>query len=96
MGGERSAFIHEVLPLGADLMQFLRRSWQNAAEVEDLCHPPGQPHHSVLGQVLLESRTAKSENRERIAGNGPFGLKAHSQAGIRLTRIANSVGNSAG
>lgn len=30
-------FIREVLPLEADLMQFLRRSWQNAAEVEDLC-----------------------------------------------------------
>lgn len=30
-------FVREVLPLEADLMQFLRRSWQNAAEVEDLC-----------------------------------------------------------
>jgi RNA polymerase sigma-70 factor (ECF subfamily) len=30
-------FIREVLPLEADLMQFLRRSWQNAVEVEDLC-----------------------------------------------------------
>ncbi len=30
-------FIREVLPLEADLMQFLRRSWQNVAEVEDLC-----------------------------------------------------------
>lgn len=30
-------FIREVLPLEADLMQFLRRSWQNGSEVEDLC-----------------------------------------------------------
>ncbi len=30
-------FIQEVLPLEADVMQFLRRSWQNASDVEDLC-----------------------------------------------------------
>lgn len=30
-------FIREVLPLEADLMQFLRRSWPNSLEVEDLC-----------------------------------------------------------
>jgi len=30
-------FIREVLPLEADLMQFLRRSWQNKADLEDLC-----------------------------------------------------------
>lgn len=30
-------FIREVLPLEADLMQFLRRSWQNQSDLEDLC-----------------------------------------------------------
>lgn len=30
-------FIREVLPLEADLMQFLRRSWQNTVDIEDLC-----------------------------------------------------------
>ena len=29
-------FVREVLPLEAALMQFLRRSWQNKAEVDDL------------------------------------------------------------
>jgi RNA polymerase sigma factor (sigma-70 family) len=30
-------FIREVLPLEADLMQFLRRSWQNNSDIDDLC-----------------------------------------------------------
>jgi RNA polymerase sigma factor (sigma-70 family) len=30
-------FIREVLPLEADLMQFLRRSWQNKSDLDDLC-----------------------------------------------------------
>ncbi len=30
-------FMREVLPLEADLMQFLRRSWQNKSDLEDLC-----------------------------------------------------------
>ncbi len=30
-------FIREVLPLEADLMQFLRRSWQNRNDLDDLC-----------------------------------------------------------
>jgi|HubBroStandDraft_2_1064218.scaffolds.fasta_scaffold08804_5 RNA polymerase sigma factor (sigma-70 family) len=30
-------FIREVLPLEADLMQFLRRSWQNGSDLDDLC-----------------------------------------------------------
>jgi len=30
-------FIREVLPLEADLMQFLRRSWQNRSDLDDLC-----------------------------------------------------------
>lgn len=30
-------FVREVLPLEAALMQFLRRSWRNKADVEDLC-----------------------------------------------------------
>ncbi|HEY5239665.1 MAG TPA: RNA polymerase sigma factor [Rhizomicrobium sp.] len=30
-------FIREVLPLEADLMQFLRRSWQNKNDIDDLC-----------------------------------------------------------
>lgn len=30
-------FIREVLPLEADLMQFLRRSWQNKSDTDDLC-----------------------------------------------------------
>jgi RNA polymerase sigma factor (sigma-70 family) len=31
-------FVHEVLPLEASLMSFLRRSWRNKNDVEDLCH----------------------------------------------------------
>ncbi|HVZ69380.1 MAG TPA: sigma factor, partial [Rhizomicrobium sp.] len=30
-------FVREVLPLEAALMQFLRRSWRNRADVDDLC-----------------------------------------------------------
>jgi len=30
-------FVHDVLPLEAVLMQFLRNNWRNASEVEDLC-----------------------------------------------------------
>ncbi len=30
-------YIREVLPLEADLMQFLRRSWQNNSDIDDLC-----------------------------------------------------------
>ena len=30
-------FVREVLPLEADLMQFLRRSWQNKSDIDDLC-----------------------------------------------------------
>jgi len=31
-------FVHEVLPLEAALLHFLRRSWRNKSDVEDLCH----------------------------------------------------------
>jgi|HubBroStandDraft_2_1064218.scaffolds.fasta_scaffold28593_2 RNA polymerase sigma factor (sigma-70 family) len=31
-------FVREVLPLEAALMQFIRHSWRNANDVEDLCH----------------------------------------------------------
>lgn len=30
-------FVHEVLPLEAALIQFLRRSWRNPADLDDLC-----------------------------------------------------------
>lgn len=30
-------FVREVLPLEAQLMQFLRRSWRNPADIDDLC-----------------------------------------------------------
>jgi len=31
-------FVHEVLPLEVSLLSFLRRSWRNKDDVEDLCH----------------------------------------------------------
>jgi RNA polymerase sigma factor (sigma-70 family) len=31
-------FVHEVLPLEATLLYFLRRSWRNKDDVEDFCH----------------------------------------------------------
>jgi RNA polymerase sigma-70 factor (ECF subfamily) len=36
--GVNDWFVHEVLPLEAALMSFLRRSWRNKSDVEDLCH----------------------------------------------------------
>jgi RNA polymerase sigma factor (sigma-70 family) len=31
-------FVREVLPLEPALMQFIRHSWRNASDIEDLCH----------------------------------------------------------
>lgn len=36
--GVNEWFVREILPLETALMQFLRRGWRNANDVEDLCH----------------------------------------------------------
>lgn len=70
-------FIREILPLEADLMQFLRRSWPNKSDLDDLCQEiytrtyeaaqqnipkPARPFVFTIARNLIVDRV----RRERI------------------------------
>jgi len=70
-------FIREILPLEADLMQFLRRSWPNKSDLDDLCQDiytrtyeaaqqkipvPARPFVFTIARNLIVDRV----RRERI------------------------------
>lgn len=69
-------FVREVLPLENALMQFLRRSWRNRGEAEDLCHDvyvkvyeaasreipdPAKPFVFAVARNLLINRSRREQ-----------------------------------
>lgn len=69
-------FVREVLPLEGALMQFLRRSWRNRSDAEDLCHDvyvkvyeaasreipdPAKPFVFAVARNLLINRSRREQ-----------------------------------